>query len=258
MTDGVQTTPEFVPAPVAPQLPARSSFLQRVGGALFTPGQTMPEIAQRPDITAPLLTILLIVLVIGILFGLKLDFVSMMRETFSNVPNATPDIVEKQARFAAIFARAMAFFAPVTTAISLVIFGAIFLAAFRLMGGDGEFNQAFSITLYAWFPQVIKGIITAIVLLSRKRPPDMYLMQNPVATNPGFFISGKTHPIAFAFLSSLDLFTIWTLVILILGLAAMSRFSRAKSAAIVLSLWAVKVLFSILGGAMQALRMNRA
>ena len=37
--------------------------------------------------------------------------------------------------------------------------------AFRMFGGEGNFKQAFSVVLYGWFPQLIKGILMAIVAI---------------------------------------------------------------------------------------------
>ena len=60
----------------------------------------------------------------------------------------------------------------------------------------------------------------------RTRP----MMATMIKTNPGFLVDMKTHPMLFALLSSLDVFTIWTVVLLIIGFAALSRASKAKAA----------------------------
>jgi hypothetical protein len=60
----------------------------------------------------------------------------------------------------------------------------------------------------------------------------------------------KQNPVAFAVLSSLDLFTIWTVILFIIGFSFVSRFSRAKSAAIIVPFWVLLVLFKVGGAAM--------
>ena len=61
------------------------------------------------------------------------------------------------------------------------------------------------------------------------------------------------HPVLFSFLSTFDLFTIWTIVLLIIGFAYMSRFTKARSATIIVSIWAfitvVKLGFAAMGAA---------
>jgi len=70
-------------------------------------------------------------------------------------------------------------------------------------------------------------------------------------------ISRIGEPVQYAIGATVDLFNIWTLVLLIIGLATMSKFSKAKSAVIVISLWLVVNLLSLIGPAMQAKRLNQ-
>ena len=61
-----------------------------------------------------------------------------------------------------------------------------------------------------------------------------------------------------AVLSSVDIFMIWTLILLVIGFSTLSRLSRAKSAAIVISLWLVTVVIKVGLAALGALRMKKA
>ncbi len=67
-------------------------------------------------------------------------------------------------------------------------------------------------------------------------------------------IAGVLLIVLFSLLGSLDIFTIWTIVLMIIGFAALSRLSRAKSAAMVISLWLMAVLFKVGGAAIGAAR----
>jgi hypothetical protein len=66
-----------------------------------------------------------------------------------------------------------------------------------------------------------------------------------VRSNPAFLVDMKANPVLFSLLSSIDLFTIWTVVLLIIGFAFVARVSKAKSAAIVISLWAVALVIKL-------------
>ena len=61
----------------------------------------------------------------------------------------------------------------------------------------------------------------------------------------------------FALLSSLDLFSIWYLVLLIIGFAYVARVSKARSAVIIVSLWILVLLIKLIGPALQSLRASR-
>jgi len=250
MTDGVELA-----APAPPQEPKPNSF-SRIAGVFFAPGETFASIVRRPDFVVPLVILLVVSLLTGVIIAQKVDFKEIAREAVEASPRASrmpADALEKQVNMMGGFMKVAAYGSPVFSVLMLVILAAILFAAFKIFGGEGEFLQALSITIYAWYPNLIRAIVSVAALLSKKSLT-MYTMQNPVASNIGYFINPKLHPIAAAFWGSIDLFTIWTLILLIIGFAAMSRFSRMKSAVIILSLWAVKILFSVAAGAMQALQ----
>jgi len=252
MTDGVELA-----APAPPQEPKPNS-LSRIAGVFFAPGETFASIVRRPDFVVPLVILLVISLLTGVLVAQKVDFKELARDTIESQPrakNLPPDVIEKQVNFTAGFMKVASYGSPVVSTLLLVVLAAILFAAFKIFGGEGEFLQALSITIYAWYPNLIRAIVSVVALMSKKTLT-MFTLQNPVASNIGYFMNPKLHPIAAAFWGSIDLFTIWTLILLIIGFAAMSRFSRMKSAVIILSLWAVKILFSVGAGAMQALQMR--
>jgi hypothetical protein len=66
-----------------------------------------------------------------------------------------------------------------------------------------------------------------------------------VKSNPAFLVEQKAQPALFSLLSSLDVFTIWTLVLAVFGFSAMSRLSRKTSAVIIFSLWIAFVFVKI-------------
>jgi hypothetical protein len=255
MSDGVELA-----APAPPPEPKPNSF-SRIIGVFFAPGETFASIVRRPDFVVPLLIIVLFSLASGVLMAQKVDFKSAARDAVEAQQNPDhpipPDIVNKQVNLMSAIWKVAAYGAPFFSILVLVILAAILFAAFKIFGGEGEFLQAFSITIYSWYPLFIKSIIAVPALLYSKHALTITAMQNPVASNLGYFISAKQHPIAFAFLSSFDVFSIWTIILMIIGFSLMSRFSRTKTAVIILSLWAVKLLFAVGGGALQSLRMRK-
>jgi len=76
-------------------------------------------------------------------------------------------------------------------------------------------------------------------------------------SNLAFTVDMKTQPVLFSLFGSFDVFTIWTVVLMIIGFAALSRFSKAKSAAIVVSIWAVVIFIKVGFAAIGAARMRK-
>jgi len=102
-----------------------------------------------------------------------------------------------------------------------------------------------SVVTYASYVTVIEGLIRTIILLAKGGMVGAQDLATLVRSNPAFLVDIKDHPILFALLSSIDIFMIWYLALLIIGFAAISRLSRAKSATIIISLWVLVILIKL-------------
>jgi len=242
------TTGTTEPAtPAAPAAPGKNVF-ERIAGVLFAPADAFEEIARRPGAIAPL--------ILFILAGYASSFIVIPRLDIDAITTAQQDAMRKKnpnvsqadldrmARIGTSFNKVILWAAPVLLVVIYVIIAAVLLLAFRLMGGEGTFHQALSATLYAWIPLLILSIITTIVVLVRGSF-DPTTAATLVMSNPAFLVDMKEQPVLYSLLSSLDVFTIWTLVLLAFGFAALARMARSSAAAIVFSLWVALILAKI-------------
>ena len=248
------TATDVVPPSAAE--PEKPNTFQRITGVLFNPGPTFESIVQRPNILGPLLIFIIVSIASAVAVAVKVDFNALAREAIEANPNNPPDKAEGAVSMTKGIMTVSMYASPVLIVLLLVITAGVCLLAFKMFGGEGDFNIALSVTTYAWFPRLIRGILGAIVMLS-KGSISLYELQNPVMSNLGFLFDPKTQPVQYAIGSALDIFNIWSLVLLIIGLAAMSKLSKAKSAVIVIVLWLVVNLVSLIGPAMQAKRLNQ-
>jgi hypothetical protein len=228
--------------------PTKSNVFQRIAGVLFAPAETFRDIARRPD----MLWILLIIVLLGYvsaailvprldMSGIEQQQAEMMRK---RNPNVSEEDLERVAKFGAAGAKVSLFAAPVLFIVWYVIVAAVLLFACRLFGGEGTFRQAFSATLYAWIPMLLLGIISLIVIAARGTFDPM-TAQTLVKSNPAFLVDMKEQPALFSMLAALDVFTIWTIVLLTFGFAALSKLSLKATAAIVVSLWIALILVRV-------------
>jgi Yip1-like protein len=247
------STADIPPAPAPAIEPApKPSPWQRLTGVIAAPIDTFTSIARRPDWVVPFLAIFIISLAAGILIATRVDFTELAHEAIEMNPNAK-QVPDSAVRFTAAIMKVSAYASPILTVLSLLIVAAVLQVSFRLFAGEVTFLQSFSVTLYAWVPRLIKAILSVIVIFSR---PSISLLElsNPVMSNLGFLVDAKANPVLYAVASSIDLFAIWSVVLLIVGFAIASRLSRARSAAIVIGWWIVVNLFSLIGPAMQMMR----
>lgn len=239
-----------------PQVPAaKKNVFSRIAGVLFAPAEAFGEIARRPDILAPLLLIVALGYVSTLLIVPRFDKDAVAAEQAADIMRKKPGTAaadaDRMGRVIAASTKVGLWLAPLLTIIICAVMAALFLFAFRLMAGEGTYQQAFSVMLYAWLPFAIGGIITGIVVLARGSF-DPTSAATLVKSNPAFLVDLKEQPALFALLSSFDVFTIWMLVLLVFGFSAVSTLSRKTSAIIVAVLWICYVLVKTGGAALMA------
>jgi hypothetical protein len=246
------------PAPPAAATPSKNSFA-RIAGVLFSPGETFADIARKPDIIVPLLVMIIIGYVTTALTAPRMDFSAITAQQAEQMrkqnPNMSDADIERMERITASFTKVTVWISPILAVVWYLIIALLLWGGVRLMGGEGTFKQAFSATVYSWFPMVLFGIIVTIVILARGTF-DPTQMATIVKSNPAFLVDMKEQPILFSLLGNFDVFTIWTVVLLIFGFAAVSKLPKGKVAAIVLVLWAVFILLRLGGAAIGAAGMK--
>lgn len=245
------TAADIVPPATAE--PEKPNTLERIIGVLSSPVSTFESIVRRPNILGPLLIFVLVSIASSIAVAVKVDFTAMAREAIEANPSIPADRAEGAVNMTRSIMKVSMYASPLLTVLILVITAGICLLAFRMFGGEGDFNTAMSVTIYAWFPRLIRGILGVIVMLA-KGSLTIYDLQNPVMSNLGFLFDPKTNPLGYAIGSAVDIFNIWSVVLLILGFAAMSRLPRVRSAVIIVVLWIIANLVTWIGPAMQAMR----
>jgi hypothetical protein len=244
------------PSAIDPAQPApgKPNAFQRLIGVLFSPDETFASIARQPDWVVPLILFVVLSAISGFIIANHVDFAAPAREQMEAQGKLTPDQIAAQVKVIQAVSKVFAYCAPVMTMIALLIVAAVLMLAYRLMGGEGTFKQYFSVTLYAWVPQFILGLITAGILATRTEPVDAQELPTLVRSNPAFLVDLHQHKVLFSLLSSLDVFVIWSVILMIIGFAYVARVSKAKSAGIMITVWgmytAIKLAFVALGAMM--------
>jgi Yip1 domain len=229
-----------MPAPPMAPPPAKANPFSRMVGAVVSPVDTFRSIAERPDWIVPLVVAILLGILSTVLIAPHIDIEASMRKQMAkkDMPAAQMDRVIEMSK------KTQKYNPVIVGVIVPVIFfaiSAIMLFAFRAFGGEGTFRQSMAVLAYAWVPSIIKGCLTLVVVLMGGTILQQD-MANVLKSNPGAFLGEGASPALVSLLSSLDVFTIWMLVLMTIGYSYMSRLSRATSASIVFGLWLVTVL----------------
>ena len=118
------------------------------------------------------------------------------------------------------------------TLISTVILWGTFKVGFS---AETTFGQAYAIGMYAGLPGIV-GAILGIISLFAGVSPEGFDINNPVATNLAYFLDqDTTGKFVRGMASSIDLITIWSVVLLGIGFSCTSKVKRSTAIMVVVA-----------------------
>ncbi|HUF16928.1 MAG TPA: YIP1 family protein [Thermoanaerobaculia bacterium] len=230
--------------------PQNDNAFQRLAGVLIAPVETLRSIAARPTWLVALILITLIGVATSFIVAPKLDLESGMRAQFEKQGGMSEEQIDQAIAMATTIKKFSGAIAAFTTPVTVLIIAALFLLIFKVFGGEGGFGQFFAVTVHAWLPQTIKGVLLTVIIAFRESVP-VEQIAVILKSNLGFLSDPQASPMAFAFLSSLDVFTIWTLFLMIVGFSFVSRMKRSTAVMLVGAPWLVVLLFKVAFAALQ-------
>jgi hypothetical protein len=131
---------------------------------------------------------------------------------------------------------------PVITLIIWLIIATALFATFKFAAGAGvSFKVSLAIVIYAALPLMLKTLL-ALISVAAGMSPDSFSFQNPVATNPGYFMNPADGVFLYSVATAVDIFMIWTLVLTAIGFTCVSKVKSGTAYAIVFGWWAVLTL----------------
>ena len=234
-------SPESEPEPL--------SEFSRVTGVVFEPAKTFADIAKRPGWIVPL--ILLILFSLFYLYGFSVHVgweraITKANDASARMSQMPPDqrqrAVEMQLRVAPIMGyTGIVLFTPLYY---LVASGVMLGIVKGLMDAPVTLKQVFAVISYASaVPRVIFSMLAGVVMFLQN--PDDFDMQNPFASNPGALMSPEnSSKFVHSLATSLDVFNLWVIVLIAIGLKAAGGKSLSFAGALgaVVLPWAVWVL----------------
>ena len=233
----------------------RSNPFQRLIGVLFSPVETMKSIVAKPDWLVPMIVLIVLSFVASMLI---FPHINAEKEVRANMERAAekhpmpPDMMEKQVEVGIKVTNFIFKWGWLTTPVWMLITALILFAAFKVFGGAMNFAQAFSITLYGWMPNALQSLLVGVVLAMKSGQVTPTEFQTSLRSNLGFLFDVKAHPALFQLGMSIDAFTLWVLFLLIVGFSLANRFSRGKSAVLIVSMWVIFILLRVLPAALFA------
>jgi len=208
--------------PADADTPAQS-FPERLLGIFISPAETLADVARKPGFLAPLIAVVIAAIAVTetMLWKIGMErIVRMSIEQSSRASSMSPDqmdqAVRQGARIGAIFAHIGGIVVPPIAL--LIIAGLGLLIVNLIFGAQTKFKKVFSLICYANLVSLLGSLMAVAVILFGD--PDHFNAQNPVPSNVGFFLNPRevSKPL-YSLASSADIFTIWLLILIAVGLA---------------------------------------
>jgi hypothetical protein len=125
-----------------------------------------------------------------------------------------------------------------------LIIAAVLFATFKFAASATvKFKTSYAIVMYASLPFLLKSILASVSIMAGA-DPDSFALQNPAATNPGYFLSPGNSPFLYSVATALDVFMIWTLILTAIGFSCVSKVKRSTAMTIVFGWYIVFTLGS--------------
>jgi len=213
-----------VPVP-EPPLTAAISPWGRVTGVLFSPGKTFADIARVPSFVLPLILTTVLSLIAVTTLNMHMDWTQYVRQKVDESPRGASLSAEQKDQQAATGAKVTTYIVYASgllaPAIFALIIAAVMLGAFNLLGGArATFSQSLAIAAHSGLVGLIS--VPIFVLVVFLKPKGTIDPENPVVTNVASFLPEDTAKWLFALGKSIDIFTIWTLILVAIGFAAVN------------------------------------
>jgi len=199
------------------------SFPKRLIGVFISPAGTLADVARKPGFVAPLIALVLGAIAVTETILWKIGPERIIRMTYeqsSRASSMSPAQMDQAVRQGAPIAAIFMHIAAVVSApiFLLIVAGLGILIVNLIFGAQTKYKTVFSLACYANLVALLSSLMAAVVNLFGD--PDHFNPQNPVPTNVGFFLNPlEVSKPLYALASSVDIFTIWLLILLAIGLS---------------------------------------
>jgi Yip1 domain len=227
--------------------------IQRVTNTFAAPSKTFEDI-QRGNLSwwLPFIVMALVGYIFFAVVNQKVGMQQMVDnqirlnpQSQERMANATPDQRARANNMAVGITKGVFVGAPLMGIIGAAVTSLGLLATINfIFGGKAKYGQVFAMSYYAWLPMTLKSLLGMVVLYAGMAP-ESFNVKNFSPTNIGAFLDPvTTNHALYALASWFDIVTIWTLVLMGMGLATVAGVKRRSGYIAVFGWWALFALIA--------------
>jgi hypothetical protein len=229
----------------------------RLVNVFIAPSKIFTDLRRSASWWAPFLLLCVMSLAFVYVVDQKIGFRKVAENQIQASPKAAQrmeqlpaDQRERTMQQQAKFFRNFSYAYPIVILLWNVIIAAILFATFKFgASAEVKFKTSLAIVMYASLPLLVKTLL-ATLSVAAGASADSFTFQNPVATNPGYFLTPADSPFLYNVATACDIFMIWTLIVTAIGFTCVSKVKRSTALAIVFAWYVVFALGGAGFGAM--------
>lgn len=240
------TAPEPVSVPAAPK--KAPSVWEDFIDIFVSPSAVFAR-REKASFFLPLVvvTVVVAILIIGtkslVAPALDADIARQVATAMKTNPQITADQMQKARDIGATIGFIMM---VVILPIAIIVAGIVLWAVSKFFDSTLELSAGLLIAAYAAFPKILWAVAAALIA-AFSDPASLNSMMR-LSVGPAHFMNAETtSPILTAIASRLDVFTIWSTVLLAIGLSVIGKISRGKAFAAAAIVWVLGVILPLYG-----------
>ena len=214
-----------VPPLQDPQQPAALSEGQRLIDTFIAPSKTFTDLRRSAAWWAPYL----IIVIVGYLFIYAVDqkvtfqtvvdnAIKMQPKAAERIESLPADQREKTLQRQVSVTKFIAYAVPVVALIIYFVFAGVIFACIKFVANaEVRFGAVFALIVYTRLPELLRAILSSASLFAGAST-DSFDINNPLAVNGAYFMDPSSSPILRALVGSFDIITIWTLILVAIGI----------------------------------------
>ncbi len=226
--------------PAHPTAPEKMSEGARIVNTFFAPSKTFTDLRRSAAWWGPWILISIASIAFVYSMGKQVGFDQISRNQIAHSKRADAfdklpaDQQAKQLQVSDKIIAGFGYGSPVLILFFSLISTVVLWATFKVAASaETTFGQAYAIVMYAGLPGII-GAILGIISLFAGVNPEGFDINNPVGTNLAYYLDiDTTGKFVRGMASSLDLITIWSLVLMGIGFACTSKVKRSTAMIII-------------------------
>lgn len=227
----------------------------RVINTFLAPSKTFADILKSANCWLPIVLMAVLTLAWTATLDKKIGFstvtdVQMQKspERASQLQNLPADQRATQMEMVTKVTRIVTYASFVFVVVFMLIEALILWAAFNFgLGAKTRFPQVFAVVAFSGLPRALTWVLS-IILMFAGVGADNFDVQNPVGTNVGYYLTEAPKWLQ-AGGRFLDVLGIWSLILLVLGMAIISKKKVSSAALIVGGLWLLGLILTVASSA---------